>query len=348
MPKPLLSPIVLSSSITLRNRVVMAPMTRRFSDKNSCPVEQAINYYSKRSDTGLIITEGTLISEDAIGYGNIPGIYTENQIAAWEKVTRAVHDNGGKIFLQIWHCGRVSHSHFHNGKLPISASETVMTTALGNSGFQCETSRAASLTEIEALIQDYGRAAVNARKAGFDGVEIHGANGYLVDQFLHHCTNKRTDSYGGSYQNMAKFCLDVVKECGEKIGLDRVGLRLSPAGHMAEIETHPDDKFVFSHLLEKLNAMPLCYVHTGNFDDSVVFNELDGMTMTGFIRKHYKANVIASGGYNILTSSEFCDENRNNLVAFGRPFLANPNLITLMQTGQKWIEYNKQMLETLE
>ena len=347
MKNPLLSPFKLSDSVSIKNRVVMAPMTRRFADKQSCPTRDMADYYAKRSDAGLIITEGTLISEDAIGYGNIPGIYTQEQITAWRKVTEQVHKNNGKIFLQLWHCGRVSHPNFHNGNLPISASSTQMTTPLGNSGFQTGLSREASVEEIQSLIKDFAQAAGNAIKSGFDGVEIHGANGYLIDQFNHHCTNLRDDDYGGTPEKMARFCLEVVKACGEKIGFDRVGIRLSPAGHMGEIITHQDDKLVFKYLLIQLEQLPICYVHTGNFDDSIVFEELDNMTMTDFLRRHYAKNVIAAGGYNLQTGMEFVKQHSNNLIAYGRPFIANPELIQLIESDSKWQEYDSKMLRKL-
>ena len=347
MSNLLLQPFKLSKRISLKNRVIMAPMTRRFADAEGCVTEKMKEYYAKRSDAGLIITEGTLISEDAIGYGNIPGIYTPEQITAWNKITERVHKNNGKIFLQLWHCGRVSHPNFHNGSFPISASSTQMKTPLGNSGFQTGLSREASVKEIHSLIKDFAKAADNAIEAGFDGVEIHGANGYLIDQFNHHCTNLRYDDYGGTPEKMARFCLEVVKACGEKIGFDRVGLRLSPAGHMSEINSHYDDKLVFKYLLKQLEQLPICYVHTGNFDDSIVFEELDNMTMTDFIRCHYTKNVIAAGGYNLQTGIEFVKQHSNNLIAFGRPFIANPNLVDLIKHNHTWQKYDSKMLRKL-
>ena len=347
MQSQLLSPIKLSDEITLKNRVVMAPMTRRFADNLGCPSPKAAGYYSKRSEAGLIVTEGTLISDDAIGYGNIPGIYSPQQISAWKDITQAVHNQDGKLFLQLWHCGRVSHPDYHKGKAPISASATQMKSKLGNSGYDVGLSRAATLEEIDALIKDYGKAASNALAAGFDGVEIHGANGYLIDQFNHYCTNHRDDRYGGSPENMARFCLEVVKECGRQIGLGRVGLRISPAGHMSEITAHDDDKKVFIYLLEQLNSIPVCYVHTGNFDDSKKFPELENATMTNFIRRHYRSNVIASGGYQLKEANEFVNGGANNLVAFGRPFIANPDLIQLIKSNSSWKQYDPEMLKAL-
>ena len=236
---PLLSPVQLTPAITLKNKVVMAPMTRRFADDEGCPSSSMSDYYAKRANAGLIITEGTLISEDAIGYGNIPGIYNEKQILAWKNVTAKVHAAGGVIFVQLWHCGRVSHPSLHKGNLPISSSGTTLDAPLGNSGLKSGESRAATEKEISGLINDYANAAKNAILAGFDGVEIHGANGYLVDQFLHYCTNKRKDDWGYTPENMSRFCLEVIKACVEKIGKERVGIRLSPGGHMSGIVNDP-------------------------------------------------------------------------------------------------------------
>ncbi len=182
----LLTPYKLNSAITLKNRIIMAPMTRRHANANHIPTEIMAYYYTRRANAGLIVTEGTLISKDALGYGNVPGIYTQEQIDAWHNITKSVHRANGLIFLQLWHCGRVSHPHFHQNRLPISSSATLMSSALGNSGFICNQSRAVTFHEIQNLIADYAHAAKNAINAGFDGIEIHGANGYLIDQFLHY------------------------------------------------------------------------------------------------------------------------------------------------------------------
>ncbi|OAJ34000.1 alkene reductase [Piscirickettsia salmonis] len=347
MQSSILTPYTLSSEITLKNKVVMAPMTRRFADGDGCPSTESINYYAKRSDAGLIITEGTLISKDAIGYGNIPGIYTSDHIQSWQKITNAVHRNGGHIFLQIWHCGRVSHPNYHAGKLPISASNTIMNEPLGNSGLMCGESRKATIEDINNIINDYGQAAENAIKAGFDGVEIHGANGYLIDQFLHHCTNKRSDEYGKTFDDKSRFCFNVTKECVSRIGASRVGLRLSPGGHMSEISTDINDKNVFFALFKKLEKLNICYIHIGNFDDSTVYKELNNKTMTQFVRDNYSGTVIASGGYRKHESLEFLESNPSNLVAFGRPFIANPNLIRKIKNNLPWKVYQKEMLNNL-
>ncbi|MCW5589652.1 MAG: alkene reductase [Legionellales bacterium] len=341
-------PYKLTSILTLNNRIVMAPMTRRFADKNYCPTEGMENYYTKRAEAGLLITEGTIISPDAIGYGNVPGIYTKEQVTAWKKIVTSVHNNDGHIFLQLWHCGRVSHPNFHQGCLPISASATVMTTPLGRTGLNCGWSREASLNEIKNLIKDYVHAAENAIEAGFDGIELHGANGYLIDQFLHYCSNKRIDEYGNNEENMSRFCLELITACGDAIGFERIGLRISPGGHMAEIITDSRDKLVFTYLLAQLSKIKIAYVHIGNFDDSITYPELENKTMTSFVRSKYSGTLITSGGYNYHTACNGINEQSFDLVALGRPFIANPDLITKLKSGSLIKDYVPSMLEYLK
>jgi len=337
----------LTPRLHLKNRIVMAPMTRRKANIDGTPGEIMINYYADRADAGLIVTEGTLISADAIGYGNIPGIYTQAHIDGWRKITDAVHNKGGLIFLQLWHCGRVSHPFFHQGRLPISASATEMTqTDLGSSGYKSGLSRAATVGEINRVIRDYANAAQNAMLAGFDGVELHGANGYLIDQFLHFCTNQRDDGYGGTSENMARFCLECVQACGDLIGYDKVGLRLSPGGYLFEIKNHEDDHLVFSYLLRQLQETGIAYVHTGNFDDSVKFPFLNNMTMTEFIRSKYSGNLIAAGSYTVDSAISGIKDNKFNLVAMGRPFIANSDLVSKIKLGLPLISYHPDMLQT--
>ncbi|MBY0379917.1 MAG: alkene reductase, partial [Burkholderiales bacterium] len=271
----------LNNKLTLQNRLLMAPMTRRYADDKNNPTELMIDYYARRAKAGLIITEGTLISKDAIGYGNIPGIFNSTQICKWKMITNKVHQNNGKIFMQIWHCGRVSHPYFHDGNLPISPSAIDLDLKLGSTNLICGKSREATVYQIKELVETYGNAAYNAILAGFDGVEIHGANGYLIDQFLHYCSNRRIDDYGGTPKNMSRFCLEVVEECGNRIGFDRIGLRLSPGGHLNNIITFKEDSQVFKYLLNKLNEYGIAYVHTGAFNDSIIYQELDNCNMTG-------------------------------------------------------------------
>jgi N-ethylmaleimide reductase len=345
----LLKPFTLSAAVQLKNRMVMAPMTRAKADNHGGATAAMANYYAKRANAGLIITEGTIIRPDAIGYHNVPGIYTQQQIEKWRVVTDAAHNNGGKIFMQIWHVGRVSHPIFLQGQLPISSSATTMQGRVRRAdGLYYGQSREATLDEITALIEAYATAAKNAIAAGFDGVEIHGANGYLIDQFLHHDTNHREDRYGGSPENMSRFALEVVAACGQLIGFERLGIRLSPGAYLNEIQGDDRDSQVFAGLLSQLSRLPLAYVHTGNFDDSVPFKELDNQTMTQFIRQHYRGHVIASGGYTIDQACAHLANNECDLVSFGKPFIANPDLVTRVEQNQSIIPYHSDMLDTLQ
>lgn len=338
----------LNHLFTLKNKILMAPMTRAKADNDLVPTQAMAEYYARRADAGLIITEGTVISPDASGYNNVPGIFNTAQINQWKSVTDAVHKNNGLIFMQIWHVGRVSHPHFLQGKLPISPSATTMTGRIMRSeGLTYGESRAVTLQEIKELINNYAIAAENAIKAGFDGIEIHGANGYLIDQFLHCHTNKRDDEYGGSPENMARFALDVVKACGDAIGYERIGLRLSPGAYLNEIVGEKRDALAFKYLFEKLNHYPIAYVHTGNFNDAQQFAELDNMTMTAFIRFHYHGTVVAAGGYTIETASEGVSQGNFDLVAIGRPFISNPDLITRLRKNDALTHYDANMLSTL-
>lgn len=338
----------LSSSVTLRNRIIMAPMTRSFSKDDNTPTELMRDYYARRAEAGLIITEGTIISRDATGYLNVPGIYSEKHIQAWKKITDAVHAKGGKIFCQIWHVGRVSHPYFLDGELPISPSATQMHERIRRmDGLHYGKSRAASVEEIHAMVENFRQAAINARAAGFDGVEIHGANGYLIDQFLHYHTNFRDDEYGGNANNMIRFPLEVVNAVCDAIGTDCVGLRLSPAGYLNEVVSDPRDAEVFEKLLSAVNKKSLAYVHTGTFDDTTRHDELNGMTMTQFLRSHYQGNLIANGGYALDQAAKDIVQKHYDLIAIGKPFIANPDLVTRYREQQPLNDYNVDMLKKL-
>lgn len=348
MKKILFENYPLTKELKLKNRIIMAPMTRAKSQDDHTPTPEMADYYAKRADAGLIITEGTIIGSDALAHKNGPGIFTQKHIDAWKNITKAVHEKNGRIFMQLWHVGRVSHPDLLNGQLPISPSETLMKGRVYRSdGLFYGKSRAASLAEIQALIQGYANAAKNAIAAGFDGVEIHGANGYLVDQFLHYDTNHRSDEYGGSPEKMARFALEVVKAIGDAIGYEKVGIRLSPGAYLNEIKGDSRDADVFAYLLKELNALPIAYVHTGNFDDKVKFPELNNQTMTEFMRSYYKGNLIACGSYDVENAEKGISENKFNLVAIGRPFIANPDLISKIQNASFLKPYDVKMLETL-
>jgi N-ethylmaleimide reductase len=343
-PNTMLAKFKLNDLFTLKNRIVMAPMTRLKADDQFVPTEIMAQYYARRADAGLIVTEGVVIAANGRGHNNVAGLFNQAQVDGWRQVTDAVHLHQGVIFAQIWHVGRVSHHSLFSGELP----ETIMSGRIPRTeDLSYGKSRAATKSEIEELIQAYANAAVNAIKAGFDGIELHGANGYLIDQFLHYDTNKRLDEYGGSVENMARFALDVVKSCGDAIGYERVGIRLSPAAYLNEIKTDVRDADVFAYLLTQLNDLPIAYVHTGNFDDAVVYAELNNMTMSRFIRTHYQGYVIGCGSYTADAAEQAISEGDFDLIAMGRPFIANPNLVSMLHTKEQLRAYDASMLQTL-
>lgn len=339
-------PFTLPNGTTLPNRILMAPMTRCMATEDLSPTHAMAEYYARRAGAGLIITEGTIISPSGQGYPRTPGIFTESHVAGWRHVTDAVHARGGRIFMQIWHVGRVSHPTYLDGDLPVAPSCVPLQGPLKrNPELQYGPPRALKPDEIAELVAAYGRAAANALAAGMDGVEIHGANGYLIDQFLHHHTNRRTDDYGGSIQNMTRFAFAVIDAVAGEIGTERVGLRLSP-GAYHYMESDPRDTKVFEHLLRTLNRRDLAYIHTGIFDDTMQFEDLGG-TATAFLRKHYNGTVVGCGSYTPEMAAEAIAAHKFDLIAIGRPFIANPDYVERVRTDQPLHPYDESMLRTL-
>ena len=326
----------------------MAPMTRCFAKPDGIITQEMADYYARRANCGLIITEGTIISEGATGYRNVPGIYSSKHAKSWQQATNKVHQQNGKIFCQLWHVGRVSHPIFLNGALPVSASATQMKTVVKREkNLFYGRCRALELIEIKRLIDQFYQAAIFAKEAGFDGIEIHGANGYLIDQFLHLDTNHRQDQYGGSPDTRIQFALDIIEAC-QSVFKENVGLRLSPGAYLNEMIGHPEDAITFKLLLNKLkDKQQLCYIHTGSFDDSLTYPELNELTMTQFIRQHYQGNLIACGGYSYQSAEHAIKNKQFDLVAMGRPFIANPDLINKLVSNEAIKSYNPEMLTTL-
>jgi len=342
----LLETFKLNDKIEIKNRIVMAPLTRSFATDDLIPTEDIAKYYEKRADAGLIITEATIVNKQGQGYPNTPGIYSSEQIQAWKKTTQLVHEKGGKIFLQIWHVGRVSHPIYLNGESPVAPSAVKLDGRVPRTeDLEYGTPRALELNEVAGIIEDFKQAALNAIEAGFDGVEIHGANGYLIDQFLHQETNTRTDKYGGSIENRSRFALQIVDEVTKAIGAERTAIRLSPGAYIHLGYTQGDED-TFKFLLNMLNDKNLAYVHTGIFDDSLTFDYLGG-TATEFIRENYKGNVIASGGYTSDKSEQDLHLNKYDLVAIGRPFIANPDYVSKVKNNIELTNYDASMLESL-
>ncbi|WP_417348813.1 alkene reductase [Ferrimonas sp.] len=339
----LFDPMTLGNTLTLNNRIVMAPMNRSKADDNLVPTEAMAEYYARRAGTGLIITESLMISPTAQGYPNTPAIFTRAQIDGWRKVVKRVHDQGGKIFAQIWHTGRVSHPIYLNGEKPYAPSAVALSGRVPRTDdLQYGIPREMSEVEIRQMIQDFTQAAINAREAGFDGVEVHAANGYLLDQFLHWDTNRREDQWGGTEENMARILLEVLDAVTQQI--PQVGLRLSPVAYL-HLEHDERDRAVFDYLLPRLNQYPLAYVHTGMFEDNP-YPHLGG-TVTQYIRRLYDGTVIACGGYDTDSGRQTLQQGDADLIAIGRPLIANPDYIEKVRSNQPLISYSADMLDTL-
>ncbi len=346
MTENLLQPFSLNKKIKLKNRIVMAPLTRCMADENLVPTQAMADYYAKRADSGLIISEAVIIRPDGQGYPNTPGIFSAAQIEGWQLVTKAVHANGGKIFAQLWHTGRVAHTHFFDGEYVLAPSaQQVQGSVPRMRDLTYLMPKAASIEEISQLVTDYGQAAKNAITAGFDGIEIHGANGYLIDQFLHHDANKREDQFGQTPENMARFPLAVVDEIATSIGWEKTALRISPGAYF-NMAGDDRDRDVFEYLLKQLEQRELAYLHMGLFDDSMQFDYLGGGA-TDFVRKHYSKTLMGVGGYTAQTGSQAITDDRFDLLAIGRPFIANPDYMKKIEKGETLTEYSDEMLAEL-
>jgi N-ethylmaleimide reductase len=324
----LLTPYTLNEKLTFPNRIIMAPMTRCANDDDLVPTTEMAAYYAKRANAGMIISEAMIIHPRAQGYPNVPGIFTDAQTEGWRKVVDAVHAEGGQMFAQLWHAGRIATAAFTpNGEAPVAPSPLPAPGRVRRAEGEVphDTPHALTLEEIHDMAEVYAQAAENAMKAGFDGVEIHGANGYLIDQFLHYDPNHRTDEYGGSPENNARFCLEVVDAVLKRVDNDLVGIRLSPAGY-AQMEEDPRDGDVFRYLLPELSRRKLAYVHAAIMFDTVPYDYLDGLTVTGFIRKHYDGNTMGVGSYTPETAAPLID-NTFDMIAIGRLYLTNADLV---------------------
>ena len=344
--EPLWTSYALGDSLILKNRVVMAPMTRSMATDSLVPTAEMARYYGRRADAGLIITEATIVRSDGQGYPNTPGIFNQDQVDGWSRVTDEVHRRGGKIFLQLWHVGRVSHPVYLNGELPIAPSTVPLDGSLPrHRDLQYGTPRALMLDEIQVVEEAFAQGAARAQRAGFDGVEIHGANGYLIDQFLHYHTNRRSDAYGGSPENMARFALEIVDAASAEVGAERVGIRLSPGAYV-HMDPSPDDATVFRVLLGSLESRKLAYVHAGIFDDSMSFDYLGG-TVGAFLRRHFRGTLMGNGEYTLDKAAQALYDGAFDLVSIGRPFIANPDLIGRLKSGLQLKEYEESMLNRL-
>jgi N-ethylmaleimide reductase len=319
----------------LANRIVMAPLTRSRATEDGTPTPLMAEYYAQRASAGLIIAEGTNISAQGRGYAFTPGLYTDEQVRGWRLVTFAVHARGGRIFPQLWHVGRVSHPSLQpGGALPVAPSAIrPEASVFTGAGFEpCVTPRALEASEIPAIIEQYRQAARNALLARFDGVEIHAANGYLLEQFLRDSTNTRTDDYGGSRQNRARLLLEVAGVVARECGAERVGIRLSPLnrGNGADLDSDPAG--TYGYVVERLNRLGLAYIHLieGTTQGP---REVPGGFDLQALRRAFKGVYMANNGYDLALAVEARRRNLADLVSFGRLYIANPDLVERLRSG---------------
>ena len=328
----LFEPVQLGS-LVLANRVFMAPLTRTRADANGVPSEFAATYYSQRASAGLIITEATQISPMGKGYANTPGIHSPEQVQAWRQIVDSVHKSGGRIFLQLWHVGRISHtSLLPNHAQPVAPSairaNAYTHTAAGSA--QVSEPEALTASGIKDTLVDYQRAAGNAMEAGFDGIEIHAANGYLIDQFLRTGTNQRTDQYGGAASNRIRFLTEVVEQVLETWDSKQVGVRISPTVDFNDMmDANPLE--TFSVAAEELNSYGLGYLHVVEQAQDSTGSIEDALALSNHLRTIWKSLYVVNGGYDGQKGEEAVSSGRADAVAFGRLFLANPDLPRRLQ-----------------
>lgn len=319
--------------IELSNRIVMAPLTRNRAAAGLVPSEHAAIYYSQRASAGLLITEATQVSPQAQGYQDTPGLYTQAQIDGWRKVTDAVHAKGGRIFVQLWHVGRVSHVDLQpDGAAPVAPSAIrAETKVFVNNGFaDASEPRALALDALPGIVDDFRQAAANAISAGFDGVEIHGANGYLLEQFIKDGANARTDAYGGSIENRARLLLEVTAAVAAEIGAARTAVRISPVSPANGISCS-DPQPQYDYITEQLSALGIVYLHvvegaTGGPRDVAPF-DFDAL------RSRFRSTYLANNGYDLDLANARLAAGKADLIAFGRAFIGNPDLVERLATG---------------
>jgi N-ethylmaleimide reductase len=319
--------------ITLPNRLVMAPLTRNRAVAGQVPSPLATEYYAQRASAGLLITEASQISQQGQGYQDTPGIYSREQVAGWRKVTTRVHERGGRIFIQLWHVGRVSHTSLQpNNGAPVapSAIRAKGKTFVNNTFTEISEPRALALEEIPGIIEGFRRGAANALEAGFDGVEIHGANGYLLDQFAKDGANKRTDAYGGSIENRAKLMLEISRVVAAEAGPERTGIRISPVTPANDV-SDSNPQALFDYIVDHLNALKLTYIHviegaTGGPRDIAPFDYAS-------LRRRFAGAYIANNGYDFELATKVLEARAADLIAFGKPFIANPDLVERLKRG---------------
>ncbi|MCP2138607.1 2,4-dienoyl-CoA reductase-like NADH-dependent reductase (Old Yellow Enzyme family) [Rhizobium sp. SLBN-94] len=338
------------AGLSLSNRVVMAPMTRART-VNNIPDDLTALYYAQRASAGLIISEGAPVSEEGRGYLYTPGLYTDEQRAGWQKVTQAVHEKGGRIFAQLWHVGRISHTSLQPGeKAPVGPTSQRATSATsfaidedGSPGqVPASTPRALETDEVARVTNDFVKAARMAIEAGFDGVEIHGANGYIFEQFINGALNDRSDQYGGSIGNRIRFLLETVDAVAEEIGMNLVGVRISPFGRLNDLTAYPDEAETWIALAGELDARRPAYVHLSDQLLLGAKNLPDGFAKS--FRKTYRGTLIAAGGFDKQSGERALENEELDLVAIGRGFIANPDLVERMRNDWPLSEVDRETL----
>lgn len=322
--------------LDLSNRMAMAPMTRSRAVAGNVPNPLAAVYYAQRACAGLIITEATQVSQQGAGYVRTPGIHSDQQVDGWKKVTEAVHKAKGKIFLQLWHVGRVSHPDFHNGELPVAPSALPVDgetfTLQGKKKFVLP--RALESKEIPDIIAQYKKGAENAKIAGFDGVEVHGANGYLLDQFLRDGSNKRDDDYGGKLENRVRLPLEVTQTVIRIWGADRVGYRISPYfSHYSMSDSNPEETFIY--LAKRLSDLGIAYLHHKEDIAEPAVLPAQNIRLAALLRKAFKGAYMLNSGYDLISGNAVISSGQADMVAFGKPFLANPDLVERFKNKAK-------------
>ncbi|EAQ41467.1 alkene reductase [Polaribacter sp. MED152] len=339
------------TDLPLTNRVVMAPMTRsRANNKGNVPTNDLHGlYYEQRASAGLIITEGSQVSERAVGYINTPGIHSQEQVEGWKKVTERVHAKGGKIFIQLWHVGRISHPDFHNGDLPLapSALNANVTVYTPEGEKDTVTPKAMSKEDINQTIEDFKNAASNAIKAGFDGVEIHSSNGYLFHQFFNKSSNVRDDEYGGNIENRARFFFEVLDAVKEAIPEKKIGVRFNPSLHgIFGMEMDEETITTFEYIMKRLNDYKLAYVHLSEPFNDVSEVKYAVQNIAEHFRPIYNGTIIINSGFDQKSANKVLEEGNADLVAFGKPYISNPDLVERFERNQDLADWNQDTFYT--
>lgn len=340
MSSKLFSPFALGA-LTLPNRIAMAPMTRcRAANPAIAPTPMMVEYYGLRADAGLIVSEGVPVSPQARGYAFTPGLYSAAQVAGWQAVTQEVHKQGGRIFAQLWHCGRISHGSLREDNAPPVGPSTIaangrsmaLDRATGQPAFvTCETPRALSTAEVKGVVGEFVQAARNAIAAGFDGVEIHGANGYLLDQFRCPYVNDRHDEYGGSLENRCRLHLDIAREVAAAVGRERTGIRLSPHGQANDMRPDPEPMATYGYLAEELQKLGLVYLHLYDQSTSWIHDPDDALLR--LIRAKFTNALMLCGGFDGAKAEAALAAGSGDLIAIGKPFISNPDLVARLRQG---------------